>query len=177
MDGTSDQVHSGIVDWSIAELEDIDRKTRKLMTAHRTLHPQSDIDRLYLPQRIWERGLLQIRQRVEEEIRNLSEYISSTESALKEVITEGLLTVEDIKKEYKRKEMRNRQERWQNKALHGQYLNDTDGKTDCEVTWNRLMNGYLKKETEGFLMAAQNQAIRSNAIKARIDKTSGDSKC
>ena len=36
-------------------------------------------------------------------IRNLSEYISrSTESALKEVITDGLLTVEDTKKEYKR---------------------------------------------------------------------------
>ena len=64
------------------------------MTARRILHPQSDIDRLYLPRRIVGRGLLQIRQTVEEEIRNLSEYISSsTESALKEVITEGLLTV------------------------------------------------------------------------------------
>ena len=41
---------------------------------------------------------------------------------------EGLLTVEDTKKEYKRKEMRNCQERWQNKALHDQYFNDTDGK-------------------------------------------------
>ena len=52
-------------------------------------------------------------QTVEEEIRNLSEYISSsTESALKEVITEGLLTVEDTRKEYKKKKMRNRQERW-----------------------------------------------------------------
>ena len=99
------------------------------MTAHRTLHPQSDIDRLYLPRIILGRGLLQIRQTVEEEISSLSEYISSsTESALKEVITEGLLTVEDTKKEYQRKEMRNRQERGQNKVLHGQYLNDTDGK-------------------------------------------------
>ena len=124
------------------------------------------------------RGLLQIRQTVEEEIRNLSEYInSSTESALKEVITEGLLTVEDTKKEYRRKEMSNRQERWQKKALHGQYLKDTDGKTDCEITWNWLKNGYLKKETEGFIMAAQDQAIRTNAIKAKIDKTSSDSKC
>ena len=40
-----------------------------------------------------------------------------------------------------------------------------------------LKNGYLKKETEGFIMVAQNQAIRTNAIKARIDKTSSDSKC
>ena len=124
---------AGIVDWTIAELEDLDRKNQGAH-AHRTPHPQSDIDRLYLPRRIGGRGLLQIRQTVEEEIRNLSEYISSsTESALKEVITEGLLTVEDPKKEYKRKEMRNSHERWQNKALHGQYLNDTDGKTDCEI--------------------------------------------
>ena len=72
--------------------------------------------------------------------------------------------------------MKNRQERWQNKALQCQYLNDTDGKTDCEITWNWLKNGYLKKETEGLIMAEQNQASRSNAIKARIDKTSSDSK-
>ena len=61
--------------------------------------------------------------------------------------------------------------------LQGQYLNDTDGETDCEITWNWLKNGYLRKETEGFIMAAQGQAIRTNAIKARIDKTSSDSKC
>ena len=46
---------AGIVDWTIAELEDLDRKTRKLRNAHRTLHPQSDIDRLYLPRRIVEK--------------------------------------------------------------------------------------------------------------------------
>ena len=73
--------------------------------------------------------------------------------------------------------MRNHQKRWQNKALHGQYLNDTDGKTDCEITSNWRKNGYLKKETLEFIMAAQDQAIRTNAIKARIDKTSSDSKC
>ena len=92
----------------------------------------------------WGRGLLQIRETVEEKVRNFSEYISS--STEKEVITEGLLTVEDTKNEYKRKEMRNRQERWQNKALHGRYLKDTDGKTDCEITWNWLKDGYLKKK-------------------------------
>ena len=72
--------------------------------------------------------------------------------------------------------MRNRQERWQNKVLHGQYINDTDRKTDCEITWNWLKNGYLKKKMNGFIMGAQDQAIRTNAIKARIDKTSSDSK-
>ena len=42
-----------------------------------------------------------------------------------------------------------------------------DKQTDCEITWNWLKNGYLKKETEGFIMAAQDQAIRTNAIKAK----------
>ena len=53
---------TGIVDWTIAELKDLDRKTSKLMTAYRTLHPQSDIDRLYLSRRIGGRGLLQRRK-------------------------------------------------------------------------------------------------------------------
>ena len=61
-------------------------------------------------------------------------------------------------------------------ALYGQYLKDTNGKTDCEITWNWLKNGYLKKETEGFIMAAQDQAIKTSAIKTKIDKTSSDNK-
>ena len=44
-----------IVDWTIAELDDLESKIRKLMTVHCTLHTQSDIDRLYLLQRIGER--------------------------------------------------------------------------------------------------------------------------
>ena len=40
-----------------------------------------------------------------------------------------------------------------------------------------LRKGYLKKETEYFLIAAQNTAIRTNHIKAKIDKTQQNSKC
>ena len=34
-----------------------------------------------------------------------------------------------------------------------------------------------KRETESLIMAAQEQAIRTNAIKAKIDKTQAESKC
>ena len=37
--------------------------------------------------------------------------------------------------------------------------------------------GNLKRETESFLIAAQNHAIRTYHIKARIDKTQQNSKC
>ena len=50
-------------------------------------------------------------------------------------------------------------------------------KPDAKISHLLYMkNGYLKKETDGFIMAAQDQAIRINAIKARIDKTSSDIK-
>ena len=37
------------------------------MSMHHALHPQSDVDRLYLPQKIGDCGLPQIQQAVEEE--------------------------------------------------------------------------------------------------------------
>jgi hypothetical protein len=48
---------------------------------------------------------------------------------------------------------------------------------DYDITWNWLTNGELKKETEGFILAAHNQALRTSAIKAKIDKIAQDSKC
>ena len=44
-------------------------------------------------------------------------------------------------------------------------------------TWTWLRKGNLKRETESLLKAAQNNAIRINHIKARIDKTQQNSKC
>ena len=43
--------------------------------------------------------------------------------------------------------------------------------------WAWLQNGDLKRETESLIVAAQNQNIRTNLIKARIDKSQGDSLC
>ena len=44
-------------------------------------------------------------------------------------------------------------------------------------TWTWLRKGNLKRETESLLIAAQNNAIRTNNIKARIDKTQQNGKC
>ena len=43
------------------------------------------------------------------------------------------------------------------------------------MTWQR--KGNLKRETESLPIAAQNNAIRTNFIKARKDKTQQNSKC
>ena len=46
-----------------------------------------------------------------------------------------------------------------------------------EKTWMWLRKGNFKRETESLLIAAENNAIRTNHIKARIDKTQQNSKC
>ena len=100
----------------------------KLVSAHHALHPQSDVDRLYLPRQAGGRGLLQIKQTVEEEKRTLNDYIkNSTEHALKAVSDEELLKVNESKSESLKKKLKNRQERWQSKSLHSQYLQDFKG--------------------------------------------------
>ena len=40
-----------------------------------------------------------------------------------------------------------------------------------EKTWIWLRKGYLKRETESLRIAVQNNAIRTNYIKAKIDYT------
>ena len=44
-------------------------------------------------------------------------------------------------------------------------------------TWTRLRKGNLKRETESLLIAAQNNTIRTNYVKARIDKMQQNSRC
>ena len=43
--------------------------------------------------------------------------------------------------------------------------------------WAWLQNGDLERETESLIVAAQNQSIRTNPVKAKIDKSQGDSLC
>ena len=83
-----------------------------------------------MPHKEGGRGLLQVKQAVEEEKRALSSYLlNSTEDALKAVSKEDLLKVEGTKKDHRKKEFNNRRDRWQSKVLHTQYLKDIEGKS------------------------------------------------
>ena len=62
------------------------------------------------------------------------------------------------------------------KKLHGQFLREMNG-TASEKSWMWLEKGHLKKNTEGMIMAAQSQLIRTKAIKAKIDKSEEESRC
>ena len=46
-----------------------------------------------------------------------------------------------------------------------------------ENSWRWLRNCLLKEETEGLILAAQEQALRTNSIKHNVDKTSETPLC
>ena len=60
------------------------------------------------------------------------------------------------------------------KVLHGQYLRQTK-EVRSDQCWVWFQNGDLKRETESVIVTAQNQSITTNLVKARIDKSQGDS--
>ena len=66
-------------------------------------------------------------------------------------------------------------QKWEVKQLHG-YFKRKIREIAHEKTWTRLRMRNLKWETESFLIAAQNNAMRTNYIKATIDNTQQNSK-
>ena len=69
-----------------------------------------------------------------------------------------------------------RKQKWEEKQLYGRFKRLINN-ISHQKNWAWLRKGNLKRETESLLIAAQDSAIRTNHIKARIDKTQQNSKC
>ena len=82
----------------------------------------------------------------------------------------------ETENEFKRKSRQERKANWKEKVMHGQFLRQTEDVTNRDQ-WLWLQEGSLKRETETLIMAAQEQAVRTNLVKAKIDKTQEDSAC
>ena len=67
-------------------------------------------------------------------------------------------------------------QKWEEKQLHG-YFKQQTSEILYETTWTWLRKGNLKKETESPLVATQNNTIRTNYSKAKIDKIQESFKC
>ena len=79
-------------------------------------------------------------------------------------------------KDFKARKKEDRKSELETKALHGQHFRQTIEFSDAE-SWRWLREGELKKETEGLIMAAQTQSLRTNVVKAKIDKSNSDATC
>ena len=78
-----------------------------------------------------------------------------------------LPTENESKLEFKKRKETEKLSSWKEKKLHGQFAKDTDDiKTNESFNW--LCKGELKRETESLILAAQEQALNTNSVKARI---------
>ena len=86
----------GIVKWHQEELQNLDRKTRKLLTIHGQRHPKADGYRLYVPRKQGGRSLMQLEAAHAGEITKLVEYVDKKEDPLIQVVrTRQLSSVRD----------------------------------------------------------------------------------
>ena len=166
---------AGFVSERKSKLQTIDRKTRKLFTIYGALHPKLDVDRLYKPRK-GGRCLISTEDCFELAIRGLEVHVHESEERLIQVArgdkVDGLEAASVLKRLKKEKRL----EDWEKKFLHGQYLRQIK-EVRSDQCWAWFQNRDLKRETESLIVAAQKQSIRSNLVKARIDKSQGDSLC
>ena len=138
-----------------------------------TLHSKSDVDRLYIPRKEGGRGLISIEDCVELAMRGFEAYVHGSEERLIQAARGDKINGLEAASVLKRSKKEKRLEDWE-KVLHGQYLKQTK-EVRSDQCWDWLQNGDLKRETESLIVAAQNQSIRTNQVKAKIDKSLGDS--
>ena len=170
---------AAIIDWTVEEIEKLDRDTRQLLFEHRFLHPRANVTRLYMKRKEGGRGLISIEDCVASERRTLDLYIASSEEVLlQHVARVNQLEKENIenKKVYLERIAKEKKEKVKSMPLHGQFERQTEKKKTSE-SWTWLARGDLKRETESLIIAAQDQALATNSIKKSIHKTTENDMC
>ena len=147
-----------------------------MCTIYGALHPKSDVDRLYIPRKESEGDLISNEDCVELPIRGLEVYVNGNEGRLIQAAMGDKIDSLEAASVLKRAKKEKRLEDSEEKVLHGQYLRQTK-EVRSDQCWAWLQNGDLKRGTESLIVAAQNQSIRTNLVKAKIYKSRRDSLC
>ena len=161
---------AAFIGWTQGEMMQLDRETRKLLVKFGALHPKSNVLRVYMKRKNGGRGLIGVEDCVGGELRNVHHYIKNSHEELLKLVAkeEGLedKILED-KLQYKKRIETEKLEAFTKMQLHGQYERNTKHLKN-EKTWNFLSKGDLKRETESLILAAQEQALNTNAINKNI---------
>ncbi|XP_067944516.1 uncharacterized protein [Watersipora subatra] len=158
-----------IIQWVRAELQQLDKRMRKLMTMHK--------GRVYVERDQGERGLMSVVETVKYESHSLKKY--TEHNSVEFIRTAGKIintNSEDGKQDYRNHGKTERKQNWNDKPMNRQHLRQTEDQAAKE-TWPWVKRGCLKRETESLIIAAQDQALRTNYRKAKIEKSTTDPKC
>ena len=162
---------AGTIKWNREELQEIDRKSRKIMTMNKELHPRSDAARIYVARKKGGRGVISCESCVRREESNLSWYVRNSEEALLRKV--GDSKVVNISKAVDPKGMENE---WKQKRMYGHYAREKEG-IDWDRTWQWIAKGDLKGCIEALICSSQKQALRTNYTRFHIDHTAESPLC
>ncbi|KAL1445943.1 hypothetical protein WDU94_010899 [Cyamophila willieti] len=156
----------GVLKWSKTDLEELDRIIRVQMTRYRSRHPKSAVERVYIPRKKGGLGLINLYDMSIRQIKSCARTSEKKthESCLHEAIcaTDENLTPLNLKNEVELIEVTvmDRKEAWKRKTLHGRYPATLEANTiDKKWSHNYLRTGLLFPETEGFIVAIQDQVV------------------
>ncbi|XP_044762004.1 uncharacterized protein LOC123319205 [Coccinella septempunctata] len=151
---------AGILNWSKTDLENLDRRIRTTLTQQGMLHPNSAIERLYLPRKEGGRGLSSLEHTCLKEEKKLTQYFEKNNLPLHQWIAAQrriASTSRNIQEEDPAEKLRNK---WKSKALHGRFFNSLQQpEVDMTTSNTYLKQGYLFPQTEGTLQAIQDQVV------------------
>lgn len=167
------------IKWNKEELQEIDRKSRKIITMNKELLPRSDVARIYVPRKKGGRGLISCESCVRREENNLSWYVNNSgELLLKKVGDSNVVNISEAvdPKKNKVNEEKESENEWKQKRMHGQYVREKEG-IDWDRTWQWIVKGDLKGCTEALIRSAQKQALRTNFMRFHIDHTAESPLC
>lgn len=168
----------GIIHWTETDLQAVERLTRTTLTKHRKHHPHSAIERLTLPRKLGGRGLTDITNLHHKITHKLREYfyskqnISLLHSAIVKSDTKYTplhLNTSDNFNETTNVSDQDKLLAWSQKSLHGRHHHDLNQThVDIESSNKWLSIGDVFPETEGFMLAIQDQIINTRNYQKHI---------
>lgn len=171
----------GVVKWSDTDLDALDRRVRTLLTKYRAHHPKSSTCRLYLPRNKGGRGLLSLKTACKNEIFNLKKYFSRSETAICRAVRKAdskgsPLNLHEPLPEQTPKFTAELLNTWKGKELHGRFYSSLNSETvNQQLSLEYLKRGYLAVETEGSILAIQDQVVATRSYRKHICHLSVDS--
>lgn len=170
----------GILKWTDTELAEVQRTTRTMMTKYNIHHPKASTLRTTLPRKEGGRGLIDIANLHCSQLIKLRDffYMKAESTELHRAIKLADKNYTPLNLSLTNKQLTpigNAEKKllWAQKELHGRHYNEMNQPhVDKEASNRWLRDGMLFPETEGFMVAIQDQVIGTNNYRKFIIKDS-----
>lgn len=171
----------GVIKWNNTEIDDLERIVRTVLSKFCHQHPKSAIERVHLPRACGGRGLVSLKKLHCNQINSIRKYFheSTESSSLHGAIVladDGYTPLNLGRRRLETQTVDDTKllEAWRRKPLHGRFPAELDSPyVDKRLSHEWLVCGSLFPETEGFMLAIQDQVINTRSYAKHILNDSG----